>query len=105
MVIISTRAIEVSIQAVSPELGVHFVSTAGFAGTAAYLSVSGDGRGRRGARRRGRRRRLRLGGGRGRNGRRGGGRIFRHGGMDEYKCRLKSPRNSPQASSTLVLFA
>src|SRR5580704_3603429 len=29
MVIIRTRATEVSIQAVSPELGVHFVTTAG----------------------------------------------------------------------------
>ena len=41
MVIISTSATEVSIQAVSPpELGVQFVSTAGTAGTAAYLSVA-----------------------------------------------------------------
>src|SRR3984957_3367589 len=40
MVIIRTRAIEVSIQAVSPELGEHFVRTAGTAATAAYLSVA-----------------------------------------------------------------
>src|SRR5208282_3691024 len=37
----STRATEVSIHAVSPPLGVQFVSTAGTAATAAYLSVSG----------------------------------------------------------------
>src|SRR5580658_4060774 len=41
MVIIRTRATDVSIQAVSPPLGVQFVSTAGTAATAAYLSVSG----------------------------------------------------------------
>jgi type IV secretion system protein TrbL len=40
MVIIKTSATEVSIQAVSPPLGVQFVRTPGDAGTAAYLSVS-----------------------------------------------------------------
>src|SRR5580698_4494178 len=40
MVIISTRATEVSIQAVSPPEGVQFVTTAGTAATAAYLSVA-----------------------------------------------------------------
>ena len=58
----STRATEVSIHAVSPPLGVQFVSTAGTAATAAYLSVSGDrGDGPR-ARGSGRRRRLRAAG-------------------------------------------
>ncbi len=78
MVIISTRATEVSIHAVSPPEGVQFVMTAGTAGTAAYLSVASIaataaaqagvggrsrlGGGRRGRRRASRRRRGRCGG-------------------------------------------
>ena len=55
MVIISTSATEVSIQAVSPEFGVHFSSTA-FFGSGSLAHAGGGaagaarcGRGRRGA--------------------------------------------------------